>query len=244
MNSSTRKLAKDHPTGLRFLDETGSISNDRFFAVGLFACEAPSRFLRSVQKLRDKEHWYSEFHFSGVTNGSLHIYKKLVDLCVASAGMQFYCFVADRSKADPIVRFGDRWSAYTKMAEQLLIASIKSPCIVSVIADNYSTPDEVLFEEELKASVNRRFGRLAITTVVRLDSKSSDGLQVVDLFTSAVAFEFRANEGLASTSNAKAELALHVRSALGVPTFLSGWKDADHSVQIYEHGKWTAEALL
>ena len=170
------------------------------------------------------------------------IYKKILDLCLTSTDLKFYCFVADRSLADPIVRFGDRWTAYEKMAEQLVLASIRSPTIVSVLADNYSTPDEILFEDELKAGVNRRLNRLAVTTVIRLDSKTSDGLQVVDLLTSAAVFEFRAAAGLASSSNDKAELAAYVRGRLGVDSFLNGWRDENHSVQVYDHGRWNDPA--
>jgi len=233
-----RRLPKSHPTGVRFLDETGSISSDRFFGVGLVALESPPTLLRAIQKVRDQEHWYREFHFTGVTRGTMKTYKKILDLCLGSTDLKFYCFVADRTQADPIVRFGDRWTAYQKMAEQLVLASISSPTVVSVLADNYSTPDEILFEEELKAGVNRRLNRLAVTSVVRLDSKTSDGLQVVDLLTSAAVFEFRAAAGLASLSNDKAELAAYVRAGLGVDSFLGGWRNENHSVQLYDHGRW------
>jgi hypothetical protein len=94
----------------------------------------------------------------------------------------------------------------------------------------------VLFEEELRFSVNRRFKRMADQSVFRSDSKAFDGLQVVDLFTSAAAHEFRASAGLASASNFKAQLAQYVRSSLGTNSCLTGWRNADHSVQIYDHG--------
>ena len=52
---------------------------------------------------------------------------------------------------------------------------------MSLMADNYSTPDYVLFEEQLRARVNVRVKRLGLVSVCRLDSKSSDGLQLADL---------------------------------------------------------------
>ncbi|MBI4942660.1 MAG: hypothetical protein HY830_18120, partial [Actinobacteria bacterium] len=100
-------------------------------------------------------------------------------------------------------------------------------------ADNYSTPDEILFEETLKAAVNRRLRRLAVTSVCRMDSRSSDGLQAVDMLTSAVAFEFRQNAGLASATSPKARLAAYARTALGADSCLSGWRSPQHSVAIY-----------
>ncbi|WP_029265064.1 MULTISPECIES: DUF3800 domain-containing protein [unclassified Microbacterium] len=230
------KLPKNHPVATCFLDETGSISNDRFFGVGLVSLEEPSRLLRSVQNLRDRKHWYNEFHFSSVTRDSLEIYKQLVDLSLAVQGFHFYCFIADRTGADPVERFGDRWTAYLKMSEQLVVASFPPGAVVSVVADNYSTPASVLFEEELRYSINRRFRRLAVQSVYRADSHAFDGLQVVDLFTSAAAFEFRANAGLASHSSEKGKLAAYVRESLGTETCLTGWRNSDHSIQIYNHG--------
>jgi hypothetical protein len=172
----------------------------------------------------------------------MQIKNKIFDNRITSTDLKFYCFVADRSHADPIARFGDPWTAYEKMAEQLVLASIRHPTVVSVLADNYSTPDEILFEEELKAGVNRRLDRLAVTTVIRLDSKTSDGLQVVDLLTSAAVFEFRAAAGLASSRSDKAQLAAYVRACLGVDSLLGGWRDENLSVQVYDHGRWNDPA--
>lgn len=192
------RLRRDHPCSVGFLDETGAISSDRFFGVGLLKTADPARLLRAIQKLRDREHWYNEIKFTDATMGSLPFYRKVVDVCLEPGLVEFFCFIADRESADPVARFGTPWAAYGKLAEQLVVASIRSDELVTVLADNYSTPDEVFFEEELRATVNRRLRRLSVVAVCRLDSRSSDGLQAVDLFTSATAFEFRAEAGRAS----------------------------------------------
>ena len=126
----------------------------------------------------------------------------------SSIGAEF-CFVADRRVADPIARFGSAWDAHAKLAEQLVVAACRPDELVALMADNFSTPDPVLFEQDLRAAVDRRLRRLALVSVVRLDSRSSDGLQAVDLLTSAVAHELRADAGLA------------------------GWRNGRHSVQIF-----------
>jgi hypothetical protein len=236
-------LRRDHPTATAFLDETGSISRDRFFAVGLVKLTEPARLLRQIQRFRDTEHWYKEIRFTDVTKRSLGTYRKVVDLLSLCEGRdndnpRFFCFVADRDRADPVARFGTQWDAYGKLAEQLVTAVIRPDELLTVMADNYSTPNHVLFEEDLRAAVNRRLQRLSIVSVCRLDSRSCDGLQIADLLTSAIAFEFREHAGLASSSNPKAQLAAHVRDALGTSTCLAGWRNASHSVAVYEHGSW------
>ena len=227
------ELEKDHaPTGVAFLDESGSISQDRFFAVGCLKLAEPSILLRQVQTLRDRYHWYKEIHFVELTKGALPFYKEVVKL-VAASDAEFSCFVADRHQDDPVTRFGGPDLAYQKLAGQLIVGSIAPRELLTVLADNYSTPPHVKFEEDLRADVNRRLGRLAVLTVCRLDSHSTDALQIVDLMTSAVTFEFRQQAGIASQYSPKASLAEFVRHTFGVTTFLNGCKPPPLNVALY-----------
>jgi|GEM_PF-475624 len=238
---NTPILSRDHPTVTGFLDETGSISNDRIFGVGLLMLRPASPLLRRIQKFRDKHHFYSEIKFFEVKGLQLDLYKRLVDeVFSVIPKIEFYCYIADRNIADPIVRWVTPWEAYLKLAEQLVIASIHPTELVALMADNYSTPDNVLFEEDLYSNVNRRLNRLALVSVVRLDSESSDGLQIADLLTSAIAFEFRAEAGLGSTDSAKGQLSQYVRNALGTQSCLGGWRNATHSIQVYEDLRFSA----
>lgn len=232
------RLRRDHPCATAFLDETGSIAQDRFFAVGVVKVAEPAVLLRAIQKFRDRRQWYGEVHFTDLKPRSVRLYREFVDVVLAADGVNFWCFVADREQADPVERFGTPWDAYAKLAEQLLVGAIRQDELLTVLADNYSSPDDVLFEQEVRAGVNRRLGRLAVVSVCRLDSRSSDGLQVADLLTSAAAHEFRAAAGLAGSTGPKADLAAYVRANLGAATCLPGWRSTDHSVQVYNHGKY------
>lgn len=209
-----------HPTAMIFLDETGAISRDRFFAVGCLKLSEPSILVRRLQKLRDRHHWYKEFHFADLTRNTLPIFREVVDVIEGYTGTQFSCFIADRQVADPVARFGTHWLAYEKMAQQLLIGTISPGEIVSVLADDYSTPDDVTFEIDVRDVVNGRLGRCAITSICRLDSRAAAPLQAVDVLTSAVAFEFRQAAGQAGKTSPKAQLAEHVRDVFGVASWL------------------------
>lgn len=235
IRNSRVTLPIGHPTSAIFLDESGSVSQDRFFAVGCLKLETPSVLVRKVEKLRDRKHWYDEIHFARMTRGALPLYKVVVDL-LATTDLEFSCFVADREQADPVSRFGSGYAAYEKLATQLLMGTIKFGEVVSVLADNYSTPDEVRFEEEVREAVNGRFDRTAITTICRLDSKAAVPLQLVDLLVSAVAFEFRQSAGFAKQDSPKGELAAYVRSSFGVESFLNG-SEGTLNVKIYEEGR-------
>ena len=128
------QLRRDHPCATAFLDETGAISQDRFFAVGLLKSRDTPVLLRSIQKLRDREHWYGEIKFTDLTSGALPFYRRVVDLCLAPGLTEFFCFVADRQVADPVARFGSPWHAYGKLAEQLVTASLHPGELLSLMA--------------------------------------------------------------------------------------------------------------
>lgn len=228
-------LRRDHRVGAAFLDETGAIAQDRFFSVGCLVMPVPSAVLRQIQKLRDRRQWYGEIKWVDLTMTSLQFYVELVELIVGT-DCRYSCFVADRSTADPVTRFKrDAWLAYEKLATQVLIGAAKPYELLSVIADNYSTPDTVKFEEDVRSEVNRRLNRLAVTTICRMDSRACDALQIVDVLTGAVTFEHRQAAGLAGTKSAKALLAEHLRGAYRVKTTLGGCKTDKLNVAIYRN---------
>ncbi|WP_144998021.1 hypothetical protein [Kocuria marina] len=117
-------LPKTHPPPA-LLDETGSISRDRFFAVSLLLHPEPPRVLRSMQKYRDRTHDYGKFHLTGLTQGALNTYKGFVDTVLANRDFRFFCCVTARDPADPVARFADPWTAYLKLFERLLIGAIR-----------------------------------------------------------------------------------------------------------------------
>jgi hypothetical protein len=77
-----------------------------------------------------------------------------------------------------------------------------------------------VFEKDLRREVNRRLDGLIAVTVCRLDSRSCDPLQLLDVLTGAVAFEFRQKAGLAGADTPKARLAEKFRESYGIPTAL------------------------
>lgn len=220
-----------HPTATAFLDETGIISQDRYFTVGLLILR-DAQLIREVQKFRDRHHWYGEIKWVDVTNGSYPLYAELLDTVVAS-NARFACFVSDRDIADPVKRFGGPWRAYERLSAQLVIGASRKGELISLMADNYSSPDKVHFERDVKRLVNDRLGELCIATCCRLDSASSDGLQMVDLLTGAVTFEFRQQAGLAGTTSAKARLSKHLLGLYGVSSFVGQVRTRNLNIAIY-----------
>ena len=44
-------LKRNHPVATAFLDETGTVSSDRFFDIGCLKLRDPSEVLRAIQRL-------------------------------------------------------------------------------------------------------------------------------------------------------------------------------------------------
>jgi hypothetical protein len=204
-----------------FLDETGLIAHDRFLAIGCLKLSNPAELLRNLQRLRDQWHFYDELHWTMLRNSAnVPFYTAVIELVAATVDARFACFVADRDEDDPIDRFGDPWRAYERLASQLVRGNVGRGEIVTVLADNYSTPAHIDFEGVLKRRINNGFQRLAVTNVCRLDSRSTDGLQAVDLLLGAVTHESRSAAGRAGTKSHKGRLSAHVRDLYRVATFV------------------------
>jgi hypothetical protein len=62
---------------------------------------------------------------------------------------------------------------------------------VTVLADHVTTPAAVSFEADVARTVNTQAERLAIASVCRVDSRCTDGLQLVDLLLGAATFDLR-----------------------------------------------------
>lgn len=230
-------LHESHPTSVAFFDETGAIASDRFFTVGLLRVDDHAALLKDVKALRKRRRFWDEFKWSGITGANQRAYCELIDLLVASRA-KFSCFVADRHVADPVARFGSTFAAYEKLATQLLIGSIRPYELTSVLADNYSAPNDRCFENSVRHECNARLHRLAVVSVVQVDSGATEGLQLVDVLTGAVGFAFRADADLGSHASHKGQVAAHLRALCGVTDFNAGHQDADFNVKIYEHEKW------
>lgn len=230
-------LHKNHPTSVAFFDEAGAISSDRYFVVGLLRVANHPDLLKQVKALRKKHKYYQEFKWASLKASNAPATYGLIDLLLSSSA-SYSCFVADRSTADPVQRFGDTFAAYEKLATQLLIGSIRPYELVSVLADNYSAPNHRSFENVVRSECNHRLNRLAVVSVVQVDSGATEGLQLVDMLTGAVAFGFKADAGLANHNSLKGQAAAHLRSKLGITSFSSGYSSPEFGVRIYEHNNW------
>jgi hypothetical protein len=248
-NSQRRRSFRRHRPApasahsLVFLDETGTLGGERdpFFAVGLLRCSAPYEIARPVQRLRDRNEYYDEIKWGKVSTKNLPVLKKIVDVLLHS-NVSFHVFIADKREHDVIGRFGGQFQAYECLARQLLHGSIKPGETVWVMADEYSTPAHVAFEENVRDYVNRKLERVAVGGACRIRSEGSDLLQMIDLLLGAIVYEYKADSGIVSLapSKPKPQLLAHIKAVAGVDTFIGGYRDERIQVEVYRGEKKNA----
>lgn len=207
------------PSAVCFLDETGVVARDRFFAVGILTVPESSDLPTTLHKLRQRSKWFGEWHFNALDKSSYRIHRELVDLLAIHTGWSYHLVLADRDKLDVASACDDRFIAYERIAAQAIAQSVPSGAQVAVIADEYTTPDTVRFEEAVRWAVNTTLGGNVVAAVVRVTSTSHDLLQAADVLTGALVYKDRVAAGLAGGTgkrpSLKARLAGRVERELG-----------------------------
>lgn len=187
-----------------------------------------------MQRIRDRKHFYDEIKWSSVSAKKLPILKILADVFFSSDAT-LTIFVCDKTKHDPIARFGDQFGAYEALARQLVHGTIRRGETLFLIADEYSTPPAVTFEENVRDYVNGRLGRPGVAGVCRMRSSGVDLLQLIDLFVGAIVYEYKAQSGIVGLSayKPKTQLLEHIKTKAGVSTFVGGYRDDKINVADY-----------
>ncbi len=182
--------------------------------------------------MRDREKFYDEIKWNKVSAKKMPILRTAVDVFFGCADASFSAFIVDKQQHDVITRFGGQFAAHDALARQLVRGSIRQGEVMWVIADEYSTPPTVTFEENVRDHVNRKLRRQAVAGVCRMRSSGVDLLQLSDVLLGAVVFEHKVQRGIAHYKP-KRELLDYVKLKGGVPTFVGGYQDSKLNVREY-----------
>ena len=211
-----------YPTSLIYLDESGSKATaSRFFVIGAIKLREPGFFARDLREVRDAHGFSGEFKFSEITRGTLPVYMDVVDRLHESDAHLAAC-VVNGDIYNPF-KGQQAWLAHAEVLSQLLVGCINRRELVSVLLDGISTPKGCSLEDLVRSNVNRRLRATSIVGAACLDSKSSDSLQVADLFAGAVHFERRQSVNpLKIRQSDKARVAERMGALFGCPGFPDG----------------------
>ncbi len=159
----------------------------------------------------------SRFHFSQVTKKQRHVYRALAQATHQVENLQFRGLYVDKQVADPAqLSSGEEWRVKANLVAILLTQFIRSDEQVTVLIDRMPPPPRGTFEQVVLGRLRGRVGRQPVTSMLQLDSRTCDGLQIADLMTSAMMHELRQLHMSASKTNAKAALVDDIRKIWNV----------------------------
>jgi hypothetical protein len=235
-----------HPTSTIFLDETGIVHpRDQYFGIGVLKLIEAAPLLRDIQRLRDRLDFREELHWANFDKAakrsatrSLDFATAAMDLFFEAEDASFCCHIADRQNGDVTAQFkGHRHAgelAYEKLAARVLGEVIDDQEIVAILADGRSASREVDFERTVASTINNSRDRLAVASVCRIDSRSTDALQVVDLLLGAATLDLR--QGRTGSGSQKQQLLEHLLEHCDCASFRpEGKEDPD--------GRWKVKLL-
>lgn len=218
-----------------FLDETGNLNNptDPFFTVGMLKLSQPYYLLNKIQYERSKRNFYDEMKFNKLSKKNIDFAKFSVGALFDARSSYFYSYSVDKEGAYFKREFsGDPWQAYQKITVRLLKdVALAQKEILILLADHVTVPRHIRFEVDVKREVNNSLGRLALAGVCRLDSRSNDLLQLVDLVIGAISYDLKIETGaIKGGDEHKAELLQFLKQNLGADKFMLGFRNRNFNI--------------
>lgn len=203
------------------------------FGVGCLKVAHDSGLLRELREIKWRLDVHHELQWKRLDHAdygasAVRASEEVMTCCATAGNAEFVAIFEDGRESHLVNRYGDKWSAYEALAADAISRLIDGDEIVCVIADRYTPPKYLGFEHTVRHAINTKLGRLAVASIVRVKSSSTDALQAVDLLLGAIAFDFRYP---GETSNEKGRLAAMVRAVHDVPSYrprgrsARGWYD-------------------
>lgn len=228
---------KDIRTPFCFLDESGTldIGSQPYFTVGMIKCSTPYYLQQRIRYIRESNHFWWELKFKNINDAKLKVAIAVLDALFGTYNIHFSSYSINKHSDYFKKEFhSDPFFAYEQIAQQLLEGNLKKNEVLIVLADNVVTPKRSKFEVNIKNGINKKFERLAIAGVCRLDSRTNDLLQLADLLTGSVNYELLLKEKLIeSPAKAKIDFVEKFKGNLGITTLTENFRN--YSFNIHHH---------
>ncbi len=197
---------RDIKTCFCFLDETGLVYSprDKFFALGIIKCSSPEKIYNRIRKVRDKYNYREELKWSSLDRRiRFDIAREFFNIFLTE-DIEFNCIILDKEKLNFKKYFNnDLYKVYRNFTVALLklIIGKKPKEIITLLADDYFTPDGINLECTIKKFTNDHYKNFVVAGVCQIDSKSSDLLQLTDLLLGAIVYDLKKQEKIISKQN-------------------------------------------
>jgi hypothetical protein len=181
-----------------FIDESGTLSNDPnqpFFSMGLLLIDDTHRLNLDLKIINnqaiaalDINQSDFEFKFNRITKQNYKFYMRIINRALRYSGIKICVLVLDKNKSNVKNKkhFCSIWSAYISCAKELIEQNVYTEKNCIVLANQITQPNRPwkFFESEVNSLSQ-------VLNTTQLQSDSSILLQLIDIMTGSVAYQFR-----------------------------------------------------
>ncbi len=220
-----------------FLDESGTlnIKTHPYFTVGMIKCSQPYYLQQEIKRTRLNNNFHWELKFNNLNKVKIKTAISILDTFFKTKSIRFASYTIDkRSNYFKNEFHQNPWIAYEQIAKNLLVGNLSKNEILIVLADDMTAPQGIKFEVNVKNSINKKFNRLAIAGVCRLNSKTNDLLQLTDLLIGSINYELLLKEKVIDQpTQYKQQFIQKFKDGLGVTSLTESFRN--HNFNIYYH---------
>ena len=197
---------KDIKTSFCFLDETGLLYSprDKFFALGIIKLEKPQRVYNRIRKIRDKYNYREELKWANLDRRiRFDIAREFFNVFL-DENVKFNSIILNKDELDFEKYYqNNMYKVYGNFTIVLLklILGKKPKEIITLLTDDYFTPDNEDLEDAVKGKINDHYKKFVVSGVCQINSKSSDLIQLTDLILGAVIYDLKKQNGLVKRQN-------------------------------------------
>ncbi len=243
MNTNNHKLTLEEYkkiwTPFCFMDESGTlgVKSNPFFTIGIIKCSQPYFLQQAIRSVREKNNFWWELKFNGLNIAKTNVALKVLDAFFETKSIAFSSYTIDKRSDYFHKEFDDNpFVAYEQITKHLLEGILKKNEVLIVLADDLVSPKKNKFEINVKNQVNKKFGRLAIAGVCRLDSRTNDLLQMTDLLIGAINYELLLKDGvLKKASKNKEKFIKHLKNNLGTEALTENFRTSNFNIRFHHN---------
>lgn len=222
-----------------FLDESGNLDpkSQPYFTVGMIKCSQPYYLQQKIRYIREKNRFWWELKFNNLNKIKLGVSLSVLDALFSTRSIHFSSYTIDkRSEYFKKEFHSDPFIAYEQITKHLLRGNLRKNEILTVLADNVVAPKRNRFEVNIKNSINKKFERLAIAGVCRIDSRANDLLQLADLIIGSINYELLLKEKIVEKpAKYKNKFIEKLKTNLGINSLTSDFRNYAFNIHFHRN---------
>lgn len=221
-----------------YCDESRHTSDpqDRFAVIGALQCPRDAKYelVGRLHKLQALHNAHGEAGWKRISPNRIEFYQDLLELFINDDSLNFRCIVIDRSTLDH-ERFndGDAELGFYKLYYQLLVHWLHPKNSYHLYLDWQQNSASRRFVDLQTILVRKLKGRASIESLEPVYSHNQPLIQLCDILTGAVGYQWNGYDSRTNASEAKANFCNRLASSLNRTTLAAGTTKGESKFNIF-----------